>query len=420
MNERDPTIHRYVEVRCIAESVCCTGSDLRDTVDALCWLGLGVTLGRGWEKSVRRGDIRNQELSLLSAAAFVGNVTLVECLLETGIDPTQSDGIFPSAIEAAALAGNLEIFQMIQESLPDTVEPARDEASRPQSFLHHYSLSDIHNKGKADIQGVVGAAMNGDMELLEMALYPPSRADPNSTAYFEYIPTEPITFHQQLKTQRLLERAQFFAKNWEVYSRLASLLPEPSASLRRGLIRRFAEYGNLNIVRNLLDNGCHVDGEAAVRRAGHRGTPLYLASRYGNADVVDLLLERGADVEKTRLNNFRPLLGAIKSGNIYIVQKLLKYGAKCYPYDIVEALLSEYEKMVDLLLGQYTEDCLYAGMGSELAKEMSRYGLSSMLKLLHDRGYFRYVDGEIAASVDLEEGRGPCELCGYSHTESDI
>ncbi|CAH0023993.1 unnamed protein product [Clonostachys rhizophaga] len=309
---------------------------------------------------------------------------------------------------------------MIQENLPDMVEPVRDEANPPQPFLYHYSLSEIHNKGKADIQGVVGAAMNGDIQLLEMALYPPSRADPNSTAYFDYIPTEPITSHQQLETQRLLERAQFFAKNWAVYSRLASLLPEPSASLRRGLIRRFAEYGNLDIVRNLLDNGCHVDGEIVVRRTGHRGTPLYLASRYGNADVVNLLLERGADVERTGLNNFRPLLGAIKSGNIYIVQKLLEYGAKCYFYDIVEALLSEYENMIDLLLGQYTKECLYVGMGSELAKEMSRYGLSSMLTLLLDRGYFRYVDGKIMATVDQEEGKESCDLCGYLHTESEV
>lgn len=201
---------------------------------------------------------------------------------------------------------------------------------------------------------------------------------------------------------------------------MASLLPEPCISLRRGLIRRFPEYGNLNIDRNLLDNGCHVDGEALVRMTGHRGTPLYLASRYENADVVNLFLERGADVERTGLNNFRPLLGAIKSGNIYIVQKLLGYGAKCYYYDIEEALLSEYEKMVDLLLRQYTEECLYAGLGSELAKAMSRHGLSSMLKLLHDRGYFRYDDGEIVASVDPEEGREPCDLCGYLHAESEV
>lgn len=96
-------------------------------------------------------------MSLLSAAAFVGNVTLVERLLETATDPTQSDGIFPSAIEAAALAGNFEISQMIQENLPDTVEAAGDEANRPQPFLYNYSLSEIHNQGKSDIQGIVGA-----------------------------------------------------------------------------------------------------------------------------------------------------------------------------------------------------------------------------------------------------------------------
>ncbi|VUC20111.1 unnamed protein product [Clonostachys rosea] len=415
-NESDPTIHRYVEVRRVAEIVCREGADVQDTIDTICWLGLGVTLGRGWFRfggiGYIRSHIRNQGLSLLSAAAFVGNVTLVESLLESGTDPTQTEGIFPSAIEAAALAGNFEIFRLIQESLPDVVEPNLNPLNGPLAFLDHYELEEIYIKGKADIQGVVGAAMSGDVELLEMALYPPSRADPNSTAYFDYISTEPTTTRQQRFARRLLMRALFFAKNWDVYSRLASILPELSDTFRGKLLRRFAEYGNLSIVKNLLDNGCHVDGEAAGSRTGyHRETPLYFASRYGNADVVSLLLERGADVERKVQYCFRPLLGAIKSGNISIVQKLFEYGAKCSSLEVEQALLSEYPEMIDLVLDRYTEECGYAGLGSDVAKEISDHGLSSMLELLHDRGYIRYVDGEIVDGVYPEDdGRGDCEL----------
>ncbi|CAH0056977.1 unnamed protein product [Clonostachys solani] len=392
-SEPDPASHRYVEVRHIAEAICReTEADLHDTISSVCWLGLGIALGRLWMQRKPEGS---PDLSLLSAAAFVGSVPLVKRLLENGNDPTQTDGIFPSAIEAATLAGHGHILQLFQESLPDSVEPTRDNSNQTRPFLCHYALSEIYHKGKADIQGVVGAAMNGDTDLLEMALCPPSRTDKDSNAYFGYISQGDAGQPGPRRARDSLEEATSCAKNWEIYSKLTSLLPHAFIIRLHAIhIRRYAEYGNFDIVKKLLESGCHVDGEADLAD-NYRETPLYLASRFGNEDVVDLLLQYGANVQRARLFIHRPLLGAIKSGNIFIVRKLLLHGARFHYYDVIQALLSEYEDMVRLLLDQYREDCLRTSFGSKLANEISDYGLDSMLDLLHDRGCFQYIDGKI-------------------------
>uniref|UniRef100_A0A8H7N682 Ankyrin repeat protein n=1 Tax=Bionectria ochroleuca TaxID=29856 RepID=A0A8H7N682_BIOOC len=172
-------------------------------------------------------------------------------------------------------------------------------------------------------------------------------------------------------------------------------------------LRRFAEYGNFDVVRKLLDSGCHVDGDSKVTEGsvdnGNVETPLYLAARLGNEDVVKLLLEYGADVHKARLQVHRPMEGAVKSGSIAIAQKLLAYGAVCDCTIVVQALLSEYPAMVELLLGQFTEKCQHTLFGRDLAEEMLERGLSSMLDLLYNRRCFRYSDGRIVAYSPVVE-----------------
>ncbi|CAH0026959.1 unnamed protein product [Clonostachys rhizophaga] len=325
------------------------------------------------------------DASLLSAAAFLGHATVVKRLLENGNDPTHNDKIFPSAIEAAALSGKIEILQLLQESLPDNVEPTyNDTGSETRPFLCHYSLGEIYQKGKADIQGVLGAAMNGDTGILEMAIYPPSRAD-QSAAYFDYMPNGDNSLPKHWRPKVLLGKVAGFAKNWAVYTKLISLIPELPDHVRAMHLRRFAEYGNLDVVKNLLDSGCHVDGDCKATEGsvgnGNVETPLYLAARFGNEDVVNLLLEYGADVDKARLQIHRPMEGAVKSGSIAIVQKLLTNGAVCDYTIVVQALHSEYTAMVELLLDQFTEECLHTVFGRDLAEEMLERGLTSIAEM---------------------------------------
>ena len=58
-----------------------------------------------------------------------------------------------------------------------------------------------------------------------------------------------------------------------------------------------------------------------------KATPLYVASRHGHADVAQLLLEHGADVNAHNSHGSTPLLLASQNGSDEIVWVLLEHGA---------------------------------------------------------------------------------------------
>jgi len=60
-------------------------------------------------------------------------------------------------------------------------------------------------------------------------------------------------------------------------------------------------------------------------------TPLDLAAYKGNPEVVNLLLDHGANMEHVDLNGMRPLDRAISCRNASAVQCFLKKGAKLGP-----------------------------------------------------------------------------------------
>lgn len=82
--------------------------------------------------------------------------------------------------------------------------------------------------------------------------------------------------------------------------------------------------GHLAVVRALLaaptievNNAHSTDG----------ATPLFLASKYGHADVVKELSAQSAEVDKTDNNGCTPLLVASQNGHLEAVQALLQAGA---------------------------------------------------------------------------------------------
>lgn len=260
--------------------------------------------------------------------------------------------------------------------------------------------------------------MNGDAGILEMAIYSPSRAD-QSAAYFNYLPNGDGSLPKHWKPKVLLGKVAGFAKNWAVYTRLISLIPEAPDHIRALHLRRFTKHGNFDVSKNLLDSRCHVGGDNKVTEGSignsNVETPLYLAARFRSEHVVNLLHEYGADIDKARLQTHRPIKGAIKSGSIAIVQKLLAYGAGCDYTIVVQALLSEYTAIVMLLLDQFTEECLHTVFGRDLAEEMLERGLTFMLDLLYSRECFRYSDGRIVAYSPVAGNRHECLKCGELH-----
>ena len=84
-----------------------------------------------------------------------------------------------------------------------------------------------------------------------------------------------------------------------------------------------ALVGDHDTVRSLLRHGGDVNAAQ-----GDGMTALHWAAMQGDAELVDMLLYAGANVQATtRLGGYTPLLLASRSGNAAVVQKLLAAGA---------------------------------------------------------------------------------------------
>lgn len=83
-------------------------------------------------------------------------------------------------------------------------------------------------------------------------------------------------------------------------------------------------FGHPETVHRLLDADVDV---APVADNASQVRPLHSAVAGGNAEVVDLLLEAGADVNVRQSGGFTPLMGAAAAGAEDLVRRLLETGA---------------------------------------------------------------------------------------------
>jgi len=99
----------------------------------------------------------------------------------------------------------------------------------------------------------------------------------------------------------------------------------PNAALPGGEtpLMTAARVGSLAAVKSLLARGATVD--ARDERRGQ--TALMWASAEGHADVVQTLIELGADARLRLSSGFTPLLFAVREGHSSVVRVLLKAGA---------------------------------------------------------------------------------------------
>ncbi|HXA51847.1 MAG TPA: ankyrin repeat domain-containing protein, partial [Candidatus Acidoferrum sp.] len=90
------------------------------------------------------------------------------------------------------------------------------------------------------------------------------------------------------------------------------------------LLHDMAQDGDLAKARLLLDHGADVN---AIDEE-YRSTPLGFAARWGQREMVQLLLERGADPNRSGASWSTPLAWARKKGRAEIEADLLRSGAR--------------------------------------------------------------------------------------------
>ncbi len=90
-----------------------------------------------------------------------------------------------------------------------------------------------------------------------------------------------------------------------------------------------AKIGDLDLVRLLLSRGADINA-----KTGNGGTPLMFSAIRGNANIVRLLIDRGADVNAVAHFNWTALMVASAKGHDEIVRMLLNNGANANVADV--------------------------------------------------------------------------------------
>ena len=94
---------------------------------------------------------------------------------------------------------------------------------------------------------------------------------------------------------------------------------------RSGVILARLIQGNLDIAEYYAKRGKLIDVDVDANNGGD--TALTLASKYGNVEIVKVLLAAGADQHKADDDGWTPLMRAAYGGHMEVVQVLLAAGA---------------------------------------------------------------------------------------------
>ena len=86
-----------------------------------------------------------------------------------------------------------------------------------------------------------------------------------------------------------------------------------------------SQTGDIDVVISALDMGANINIGAPNPHLW--ATPLYLASRNNHVNIVNLLVERGAHLNKTDFHGMTPLYIASHNGHVEVVRILADGGA---------------------------------------------------------------------------------------------
>jgi len=233
---------------------------------------------------------RSVEDTALQLAARLGNIEIIQILLETGANvdaPPQRYG--GTALQYAASRGDTEIVQL----LLDAGAAVEAECGR--------------------MTALQGAAKGGHCWIVELLLKRKAEVDARSRSTAEGTPLQLAAEGGHLRTVRLL-------LNWhaEINCQSPGLYATP--------LQAAAYQGSLEVVRLLLETGATVDA--------HPGkvswcTALQAAVRRQHIDVVRILLVAGADPNAPPGTYGSTALGcAVAIGNLEITRRLLIAGAR--------------------------------------------------------------------------------------------
>ncbi|XP_058254345.1 ankyrin repeat and SOCS box protein 2b isoform X3 [Hemibagrus wyckioides] len=295
-----------------------------------------------------------QEQTALLIAADGKHLECVKCLLEAGADPDISNKNKETPLYKACENESIDIVRMIlafggsvnqrchrgQTALHEAVR--RGNIQLCEALLQARAAIDATNA--YGVTALIEAARHGSTKIVNYLISKGANVNLQScegtTALSE------ACKHGHIDTVDLLLRHHADANKGSQTGLLplhiaaqhghedivSLLLPVTSrAKIRQSGITPLhlaAEFNQENVVKFLIKSGCDVNTRMSHERSSmfhdHRNTALYCAVTAGNARVVELLLEAGAN---PNLDPLSPLLVALRQRCFRTIYTLVEHGA---------------------------------------------------------------------------------------------
>lgn len=225
-------------------------------------------------------------LTPLFLAAQNGHVLAVQELINSGacVDATNTAGI--CSLYIAAKRGHSKVVAAL-------LEAGADMNMRTRSM----GLNALH-----------AAAQNGHVLAVERLLKKGANIDTQSTAGETPIVLAAMAGHASV-VKVLLEQ---------------HINPEALNYRGETLLHTAAKYGHSMVADHLVEKGV----SSEIRKVSTGETALFIACQEGNADVCQILLDHGAQVDAPNKNGKTALTAAAERGHEGVVKLLLMYGAR--------------------------------------------------------------------------------------------
>jgi cytohesin len=366
----------------------------------------------------------------LHDAARKGDVRHVKKLLEKGADPDVKDELGHTPLHLAALLGHVEIVKMLLEhgANPNTQDGSGETPLHHAAYWGRVDVARLLLERGADPDARNGygktplhyAAWRGSVDVVKLLLE--RGADPNAQNRDSKTPLHEAAGMGHVEVVRLL--LQHGA--------------DPNVGVGGATLLSFAiNHCNANVIKLLLERGasvkpkylcdaiereCTVAVNALLKRGADVNiscgddTPLHKAVVKGLEDVVEQLLERGAD-PNVRDNNYggTPLHAAASKCHVGITMRLLEHKADPNARDIFGktplhvAAENGCAEVVRLLL-EYGADPEIRDNRGDTALQIAKKGAVAVLKnWIERRGAEKKLSDR--AYLVVERGRRLVKKC---------
>ena len=286
-------------------------------------------------------ELQDKELNtLLHIACDNSKPHIVECLLKNNANPKTLDKNGKTPLDKAMQLGNEDVIRKLLEKRKDLLHTYNKKGHFPVHSACDYAKSHTDTRilkllvlnFKASINTLsktVYQSHNNRINILEQTRFTPleiAEKKYGKSSWCNYI-TGYLTNKrkEQIKTlfeackEGDFEKVRNYIEELEYYT----ILTELKDSSENTLLHVACQNGHLEIVQYLVQNGAEVNA-----RNNQKDTPLALACPGRHTDIVKFLMQNGANIDTVNQEGDSPLAIACKHGSLSIVEHLVKNEAK--------------------------------------------------------------------------------------------